>query len=62
MIGYAKKTAVNTLQFPPKPKKPVPPFFQFMQEKRLEVIGSHNLNIKGTKLFNTLMLCRYYLL
>lgn len=46
ITGYAQKSVVNTLQFPPKPKKPNPPFFQFLKEKRLEVAEKHNLKSK----------------
>lgn len=46
-IGYAQKSGVDKLQLPSKPKKPSPPFFQFLQEKRPEVKEKHNLNSKG---------------
>lgn len=42
---------MEKLQLPPKPKKPIPPFFQFLQEKRPEVTEKHNLNSKGIKDF-----------
>jgi len=45
--GYAQKSVVNKLQLPLKPKKPSPPFFQYLQEKKQEVIEKHNLNFKG---------------
>jgi len=50
-IGYAQKSMSNELQFPTKPKKPCPPFFQFLQEKRLEVVKKHNINTKGIIVF-----------
>lgn len=46
-IGYAQKSVVNKLQLPLKPKKPSPPFFQYLKERRQEVIEKHNLNFKG---------------
>ncbi|VVC29009.1 High mobility group box domain [Cinara cedri] len=45
IIGYAKKTVFN---LPLKPKRPTPPFFQFIHEKKSEVIGEHNLRTKDT--------------
>lgn len=60
-IGYAKKTTIDTLQLPPKPKKPIPPFFQFMQEKRSEVIEKHNLSVKGILGFYILLLSITYI-
>jgi len=49
--GFAQKSVVNKLQLPLKPKKPSPPFFQYLKERRQEVIEKHNLNFKG-KNFN----------
>lgn len=49
--GYAQKAVVNKLELPPKPKKPSPPFFQFLQEKRPEVAEKYNLNSKGMNNF-----------
>lgn len=47
--GYAKKILVeNTLQLPKRPKKPNPPFFLYLQEKRQEVTEKHNLSLKGS--------------
>ncbi|XP_025410455.1 transcription factor A, mitochondrial [Sipha flava] len=46
-MGYAKKAVVeNTLQLPKRPKKPNPPFFLYLQEKRQEVTEKHNLSLK----------------
>lgn len=50
-IGYAQKSVVNKLQLPQKPKKPNPPFFQYLKEKRQEVTKSHNLSPKGINFF-----------
>lgn len=50
-IGYAQKSVENKLQLPQKPKKPNPPFFQFLQERRLEVAKNHNLKPKGINFF-----------
>lgn len=49
--GYAQKSVVNELQLPQKPKKPNPPFFQYLKEKRQEVVESHNLKPKGINCF-----------
>lgn len=49
--GVAQKVVGNQLEIPQKPKKPNPPFFQFLREKRPEVVEKHNLNAKG-KNFN----------
>lgn len=50
-IGYAQKAIVNTQDWPLKPKKPSPPFFQFLQEKRIEVAEKHDLKFKGIHIF-----------
>nr|BAH71254.1 ACYPI008934 [Acyrthosiphon pisum] len=50
-IGYAQKSVVNKLQLPLKPKKPSPPFFQYLKERRQEVIEKHNLNFKDAVRF-----------
>lgn len=46
-IGYAQKAEAKTQKWPLKPKKPSPPFFQFLQEKRLEVTKKHGLKLPG---------------
>lgn len=43
--GYAQKAV--EIQLPVKPKKPIPPFFQFLQERRETVIKEHKINVKG---------------
>lgn len=49
--GYAKKAVLeNTIQLPIKPKKPNPPFFVYLQEKRQEVTDKHNLSLKGAQI------------
>lgn len=48
--GVAQKVMGSKLEFPQKPKKPNPPFFQFLQEKRPEISEKHNLNPKGKNL------------
>ncbi|KAL4142655.1 hypothetical protein QTP88_005070 [Uroleucon formosanum] len=50
-IGYAQKSVINKLQLPLKPKKPSPPFFQYLKERRQEVIEKHNLNFKDAVRF-----------
>lgn len=50
-IGYAQKSVVNKLLLPLKPKKPIPPFFQYLKERRQEVIEKHNLNFKDALRF-----------
>lgn len=43
--GYAQKAV--EVQLPLKPKKPTPPFFQFLQERRNKVVKEHKVNMKG---------------
>jgi len=50
-IGFAQKAVVHINEIPLKPKKPVPPFFQFLHEKRPELLEKHNLSSKGIYVF-----------
>lgn len=45
--GFAKQAEEEKIQLPTKPKKPIPPFFQFLQEKRREVMEKKNINLRG---------------
>lgn len=53
--GVIQKEIRNQLELPLKPKKPNPPFFQFLQEKRAEVLEKHDLKYKG-KHFNLMLI------
>lgn len=53
LTAYSQTSVDKKLQLPSKPKKPTPPFFQFLHEKKMEVIEKHNLTLKGAYyLFN----------
>ncbi|XP_050434679.1 transcription factor A, mitochondrial [Adelges cooleyi] len=43
--GYAHKTVEEKLGLPPRPKKPSPPFFQFLHEKRPDMMKNKNMNL-----------------
>jgi len=44
--GFSQQAVDNTIEIPLKPKKPNPPFFKFLHEKRPELLEKHNLNVK----------------
>jgi len=48
--GFTQK-AITSTDLPIKPKKPIPPFFKFLHEKRPELINKHTLSLKGTYIF-----------
>ncbi|XP_050546342.1 transcription factor A, mitochondrial [Daktulosphaira vitifoliae] len=44
--GYAQKSREGKLGLPLKPKKPNPPFFKFLQEKRINMMSNDNMKLK----------------
>lgn len=59
--GFAQQAVEDRVELPLKPKKPNPPFFQFLQEKRSEVMKNKNLRVKGNKVF-ILNICELHFL